>query len=210
VRSGTEGLDDQIAKTILARADCDIEIVRFEGTVTLERRMSLLEAGDIDLIIAVNKRPEREKIANFSIPFEEELIRLWAKEQDHQKYQGLNLAELTAKGVRILAPGSGYFGPEFEQLKQTAHPQLVLYKHIQHGMNLLYRNRGDVLLGSHHFEEYFQDEYKGSTIKLSQVLHRDGYHFMFSKKTVDQKTIDLINTAITDYHNEMKTTKPVD
>ena len=202
VRVGTEGLDDQIAKRVLEKAGCEIKLVQFERMVPLDRRMALLAYGQIDMIIAVNKRPDRELIGNFSIAFEEERIRLWSKKENLQKLTGLSLQQLIKQGYTIVGPSSGWYGSEYQLLKEEGHLQLVLYTDIPHGLRLLHRDRGDIFLGSEHFQEYFVEPFNENTLILPQVVHTDSYHFMFSKQTVSAQTIEKINNAIRDVQSE--------
>lgn len=101
LRSVSKTVDDneeRFTRKVLAKAGCEIAKVKFPVHVTLERRMSLLEQGKIDIIIGVNRRPEREFYAHFTIPFAEEKVRLWAIKGTEKQYANFDLITLATRG----------------------------------------------------------------------------------------------------------------
>lgn len=194
--SGKFSSEEKRGRDILSEVSCTIQTVEYDEFVTLDRRMALLVAGEIDLIIAVNKKPEREKGAYFSIAFGEERIRLWTLAENLDKYSGKQLDQLIEDGRRVIGPGFGWFGPVYQEQRETQSPQLIQYTHVPNGLALLLKGRGDVLLGSEGFSTYFPNEHRSKVRLLPQVVHRDGYHLMFSQKTVSADLVEKINDVI--------------
>ena len=63
---------------------------------------------------------------------------------------------------------------------------------------IFHKGRGDLILGSENFEQYFEEQYKDKTVRLPIVLHRDTLHMMYSKKTVPLDMVKKINEIITE------------
>ena len=53
-----------------------------------------------------------------------------------------------------------------------------------------------MLLGSEGFSVYFPESQRPKVRLLPQVVHRDGYHFMFSQKTVSPEIVEKVNEVI--------------
>jgi ABC-type amino acid transport substrate-binding protein len=160
--------------------------------------MDMLANGQIDLLIGMNQRPERDKYALFSLPFAEERIRLWGRKGETRQYEGMSLQQLVAKNVRIFAPDAGWYGPEFQKLKDNKAPQITFYKDFKRGLALLHRGRNNLVLGSENFAQYLPEQYKDISVMLPQVLHTDYLRLMYSKKTVTPEVVQLIDKAIKD------------
>jgi len=188
---------ERLTNQILKISGCKSEKLKNTRNITLERRMAMLSKGRIDLITWVNRRAERELYAHFSIPILEERVRLWARnKEDAAKYKSIDLLTLVKSGVKIVAPNDGWYGPDYKYLQETAEKQLVYYKDSRQGLELLYKNRGELMLGSEHFHQNFQPEYRDKTVMPPQIVHRDTLHLMYSKKTISLKTVALIDKAI--------------
>lgn len=180
---------------VMDKAGCNFIQLEFPGGVTLERRMHMLTTGQLDIIIGVNKRPEREAIAHFSIPIKEELVRLWVRKEDLEKYSKSDLSSIMETGATLLAPDAGWYGPDYEAIRTTSK-QIVLFSHIRHGVNLLLKERGDLLLGADNFEQFFLPEEKEQLATLPLILNKDYLRLMYSKVTVPMETVKLIDKAI--------------
>ena len=179
-----EGIFTQKA---IDKAGCSFVQLEFPDGVTLERRMHMLASGQLDLIIGVNIRPEREAIAHFSVPIKEELVRLWVRKEGLEKYSKSDLKSILATGATILAPDAGWYGPEFDEIRTTSK-QIVLFSHIKHGVNLLLKERGDLLLGADNFEQFFLPEEKEQLATLPLILNKD-YFEMYQPSAWQNQTM---------------------
>jgi hypothetical protein len=78
----------------------------------------------------------------------------------------------------------------------------VLFTNIPHGLDLLFHNRGDVLLGADNFEPRFPEKYKEQLVLLPPIIFEDTIHFMYSKKTVPMETVKLIDKVLVEVLSE--------
>jgi len=188
--------EERFTKQTLERAGCETKKLPNNGDITFERRLALLAKGRIDLLVNVSRRPDREQYAHFSIPTVDERVRLWARRGEASKYENIDLLTLVNNGVKIVAPITGWFGSDYKDLQETSNKQLVYFKEVEQGLELLHKHRGELFLGSENFVQNFQPEYSDKTVMLPQIVHRDTLHLMYSKKTVPLKTVKLIDVAI--------------
>lgn len=208
VRENREDDQEIFARSVIEKAGCKIEIIKPVKGVVIDRRLVMIREGIIDLLVGVNKRPEREEYGYFSRPFRKEFVRIWAKKEDWDKYKDFDLATFSEKGIKLLGPSAGWYGPEFEAIRKASDKNLIQTTNIPHGLELLLRSRGDVLLGADNFESRFPDEVKERLVLLPPVLYEDTIHFMYSKKTVPIETVKIIDKVLVELLSE-PVTSPV-
>ena len=187
--------DDRFLQAVMARAGCELQVIISGHRVTLPRRFELLRAGEIDLVVGINRLPERESYGRFSVPFRQEVTRVWIRRQDRMRAEGKSVAMLVAENWRVIAPAQGWFGPYVENLRKQAQVAAD-YKRITQGVHLLMHQRGDLLIADDVWLSRLPENDKPLLYRLPDILHEEPLHFLYSERTVSAETVARLDTAI--------------
>lgn len=188
--------DDRFLQAVLARAGCELQINVSAHRVTLPRRFELLQAGEIDLIIGINRLPEREKLGWFSQPFRREVTRAWIRKADAARANGQSTEALIRAGWKVIGPSQGWFGPLVEQLRQQPGGVTADFKRIEQGVRLLSKGRGDVLIADEVWFSRLPAQELQDLQPLPDALHEEPLHFVYSRKTVTPAQVAQLDEAI--------------
>jgi polar amino acid transport system substrate-binding protein len=188
--------EDRFLARVMRRSGCGLQVLRLPYSATLQRRLDMLAAGDIDLMVGVSRRPERESFGLFSVPFRTETVRLWARAGEQASYVDRSLAALAAARVRIVGPSSGWFGEDYDTLRRRADPALQTYKPFHQGVALLLGGRGDLLLADELWVEELAPAQRAQLEALPGAVYTEALHFMYSRRTVEPSTVQRIDAAI--------------
>ncbi|HEX4910430.1 MAG TPA: transporter substrate-binding domain-containing protein [Permianibacter sp.] len=188
--------DDRFLRAVLAHAGCELQITVSAHRVTLARRFELLRAGEIDLIIGVNRLPERETLGWFSVPFRSEKTRGWIRATDAARANGKSTETLIHEGWKVIGPSQGWFGPFYEQLRQRPGGLTADFKRIEQGVRLLSKGRGDLLIVDDVWLSRLPAEELQGLQPLPDMLHEEPLHFLYSQKTVTRTQVTALDAAI--------------
>ena len=188
--------DDRFLQAVMVHAGCQLHVVISAHRVTLPRRFELLRAGDIDLVIGINRLPEREGYGHFSIPFRQEITHAWIRQQDRAAAEGKTVAQLVGEKWKVIAPAQGWFGPYVEGLRSQSDGIAADYKRVAQGVNLLLRQRGDLLIADEVWLSRLPEHDKALLHRLPDVLHEESLYFLYSAQTVSTATVAHLDRSI--------------
>jgi polar amino acid transport system substrate-binding protein len=191
-----KGLDVELAQAIFDEAGCKLVAGPPLPTV---RRMMLFEQGSFDLMLAASDVPHRRQFARFSSAYRFETVGLFALEKNFAQLRDLDSFEaIGQRGLRLLAPTIGWYGPAYERSYAAlkAGGQLSDYGSIEQGVRMLAANRGALIMGD---TVAVQHQSQLSGVPLRQlpfvVLHAP-VHLMLSKASTTAADLARIDAAI--------------
>lgn len=190
------GLDVDIARAALRRLDCTLEL----HEQPFARSLLDLEAGTLDMMPSVFRRPEREQFAHFSAPLYEARKRLYLPAAALPAFRARSLREWLVSGATLgVLPGVSY-GPEFTELSRE--PQLRRQLHTVVNRRSLWQmlDRGriddmlaDELTAGH---ELAQLGLLGKVAPAPLVLVGEPSHTIFSKRSTAADFVQRYNLAL--------------
>ncbi len=176
-----------------------------------KRAMQMLQQGQVDLLFAASYTPQRAEFAWFSAAYRKEYNVVLVHQQTMQLYPELKqreafIALAERKFIGAYNP-AGYYGNEFERLKQepaVKHRSLVVYE-PERRLELVLNQRADytivdrdaarIDLQRHPAASQFQI--------LPFYLNEADIHLMLSKKSVPQLCVRAINTVLTAHEKKI-------
>lgn len=190
------GLDVEIASYIVAKLGCKLTLEKFPP----KRAQHLLKEGAIDLMAAASITSERHQYAHFSLPYRDESIALFVNEENAQLYQQLTLTKAMANRLRIGAGLGGWYGIEYQAIKEQALEKglLILKSSTEQRIKMLTHKLLDVVVADLYVGYYHGKKYQHITkiIDLPQKLNTDPVHFMLSRETFSGAELDAFNQAL--------------
>lgn len=168
------------------------------------RAMIELEKGNIDLLYAASFTENRKKIALFSEPYRNETLRLFWYPQKNLKLQNAPLSSLLSRLVGVSHSG-GFLGKQAESMLDNANIYRV--PTIEQRMKMLKYQRADFTIEDELAGIfYIQNIQKKDIDKMSlhrNVIYQNKVSLMFSRKTVNEKTVAKINHTIKTYQKQL-------
>ncbi|QGX39152.1 transporter substrate-binding domain-containing protein [Permianibacter aggregans] len=195
------GMDVEMLQLILREAGCEIEWT-FES-MSIERALRQVQEGYVDVITRMSIRPERTRYAHFSEVYRQEVLGLFAL-KDTPLPAFSTLTEAYEKGVRLIAPGAGFFGEELHQLRDRwlASGRMTAYDSATYASRLLFTKppRGDmILIDADVFHHFISDAETEQVINVGDWLLISPAHIMFSKKTISAELVERLNAVIREH-----------
>lgn len=192
------GMDVEMAQAILAEAGCQIEWVT--EPMSIERALRLLREGRIDAMTRMSFRTERTRYAHFSEAYRQEVIGLFALE-DTPLLAFKTLAEAYEQQVRLIGPASGYFGEEFQVLREPwlASGRMTAYNSATKAARLLFTKprRGDmILIDADVFYHTISATESKQVLNAGDWLRIAPVHIMFSQQSVSAALVERVNAVI--------------
>lgn len=190
------GLDADMMRAIFARAGCTLEFI---PDMPNKRQTFYVQSGAIDMQFNASEVKERHAYAWYSLPYRREIISLFARKGEAQRFPVKRLSDLAGHGWPVLVPYHGFYGQALEdalpQMRQ--HKLAYPYVGINQGVEMLYHKRADLLLG-----DYYSLRYAAKQAGLPEPdilpvpVNDNAVHLIFSKRTVTQADVATINAAI--------------
>lgn len=169
-----------------------------------KRALQQLQQGGIDLLFGASYTAERASYAYFSKPYRQEQNAVVVHLQILQSYPGLTVKsaflELAQRKLIGTYNPAGFYGDDFEQLKQNAQVKArsVFVFEGRRRLELVSSQRADYTIADRKTMEYelaHQSKSKGLTL-LPFSLNDAPIHLMFSKATVTAACVDELNRLI--------------
>jgi polar amino acid transport system substrate-binding protein len=188
------GIDVQIFKQAADKVNCDVSFVEKTWTQLLTD----LEKGEVDVLAGATVTPDREAFANFSTPYRDESFTLFIRSSN--SYNGNTLSGFLSRSQKIGITSDYFYGKEVYELMK--HPQYSnLFIDSQSGeqsfYNILYSELDGVLADPVEGHYIIKRKRLDDKIKASNVhIPSDSVAFMFSKKTIKDKQLEDLQTAI--------------
>jgi polar amino acid transport system substrate-binding protein len=150
------------------------------------RGFILMEEGELDVMIAITKNPERERMFHFIGPHGKE--RNWLIGPRTKKLTISNIKKLEKSKLTISATKSAFYGYEFEKLKNDDNfsKRIVLVPNNRQKLDLLIKGRVDLTVENEYVIEQMTDSGLFDEMKLSKLfLVDDSYiYYAFSRRSV--------------------------
>lgn len=187
--------DEFWIRAILEEAGCTLASV--QGTISGNRRLELLASGELDLLGAASRRPEREKYAYFSLPYRTERALLFSR-SGVVNTKPPTLERLLAERRVLIVPSAGWYGPDFGSLrKQFAQAGLLVeYRSPEQALRQLRARRGDYILAQDAFADYFSADKEPPMAADAIEIYAAPTHLMLSKRSITPADLEALNAAI--------------
>jgi len=195
-KGNLRGVDINFFNAVMQQADISYSIDEIEW----KQQLSMLRTGQIDVAMGVSKTPDREGYGYFSIPYRYERVNLFVKTGDVRKYKLANLASIAKTNLKIGTEEGYYYGDEFDRLSDDLAFSGRFHEvvDIEENVRLLLDGKLDGLLADPNTMRAVLNKYNlvGKIEAHPLSIYTTDIHFMFSKKSVPEKTVKLVNDAI--------------
>lgn len=188
------GIDVTILQQAANKVNCDVSFVEGNWTELLTK----LEEGDIDVLAGATITDERAAYANFSTPYRDESFTLFIRAGN--SYDGNTLSGFLSRSQKIGVTRDYFYGEQVYALMN--HPQYSnLFINSKSGkqsfFNILYSQIDGVLADPIEGNYIIKHNSLSSKIKASSVqIPSASVAYMFSKKTIKDKQLKDLQTAI--------------
>ncbi|MBV8634748.1 MAG: transporter substrate-binding domain-containing protein, partial [Burkholderiaceae bacterium] len=153
----------------------------------------------------VSEVKERHVYGWYSIPYRRELVSLFAREGEARHFSIQRLDDLTSHDWKVLVPYFGFYGQALEDALPQLQRHKLVYPYISsnQGVEMLYHNRADLLLG-----DFYSLRYAAKLAGLPELdmlrvpVNENAVHLLFSKRTVTQEDVATIDAAIQKLESE--------
>ncbi len=189
------GLDIDVFKAIIKQANYQASYVELPW----QRHLRYIKSGKIDIAFGASYTKERESYAYFTQAYRKEIVKLFIRKNNHITLQ--KLSNLIDSPYIIGIEKGYYYGEEFAQLMLDPsfkkHIKIVL--NIEENIDLLLKNKIDGLLADPNTIKAFVKKYRidNELTEHSLPIYQTDIHIMLSKKTLDTKTLQQFDQAIT-------------
>lgn len=190
------GLDVELAQAIVNEAGCKLEAGPALPTV---RRMVMFEQGRFDLMLAASDVPQRHRFARFSSVYRFETVGLFALEKNFDQLKDLaSFADIRKRGVRLLVPAVGWYGPGYERSRAALkdNGQLSGFGSVEQGMRMLAAGRGQLIMGDTVALQHQSQQYGVAVRQLPFVVLHAPVHLMLSRASTTAADLARIDAAI--------------
>ncbi|WP_333795971.1 substrate-binding periplasmic protein [Rheinheimera sp.] len=194
------GTDIELIRSLLTQVGAELKLVPLPES----RALNQLAQGQVDIIFAASYTKERAEYAWFSKAYRTEINQLIVHKQLLQTYPQINnKAGFFALAARRLAGAynpKGYYGEEFEQLKQL--PQVIQRSlaifDAQQRLELVLSQRADYSIVDSQWLQQHQAQQRElpALAVLPFVLYQADIHLMFSKKTITAACVKKLNALL--------------
>jgi len=194
------GLDIELIEVIMKNAGCELKILL---NVPWKRHLINVEQGLIDLAPDASKTEEREKYAYFSDPYRSEIVALYVKKGDSNKYSINSLSDLVGKKFNIGILRGSYYGEEFNSLMKNAgfSKWVKSVNKTKQNFKMLEKNRIHGFLGFPPADDLLIKN-EGFENKIERhpmpFISTGDVHLMFSRKSTSRKIVDEFDTSLKD------------
>ncbi len=189
------GLDIEIIEAIAQEAGCILSYTQANWASLLV----MLQNGEVDILPGASRSKAREAYALFSDSYREEHFAFYVNSDDLDGFPKTITGIL--EGSKQVGITSGYmYGDEMadlqdsdkyaEQFVETAVGEANMYHLMQRSIDVFVEDP---------FVAIYNLKRKGLTDQIKQLpidIHSGDVHLMFSRETVNQKTVDRFNKAL--------------
>lgn len=195
-----KGQDIDFIRQLLSAIPSELQLLQLPES----RALYQLKSGEVDFLFAASYTKERADYAWFSVPYRSEVNVVLVHQAVLQQYPQLTdktafFALASRKLVGTFNP-KGFYGQEFEQLKQLPMVQQrsVAIFDADQRLELVLSQRADYTLVDQAAWRHSAEKVTAyqHLVQLPFELYRTEVHLMFSKKTVTAPCVDLINRHI--------------
>jgi polar amino acid transport system substrate-binding protein len=182
------GLETELLATVAREAGCTVTYVR---DVPRDRRLPMLLAGELDLLVAATPRPG--DAAWYTRPYRDEVLGVFMR-ADEARMDVHSLDELLRARLHLVTHSGPATVPVIQQF--AARGRLTTFEAYAMGEKLMQRGRGDVLLGDSVAVAFAARAADVPLIELPIRLVRDPVTYKLSRKSLTEAHLDAFNQAI--------------
>ena len=182
------GLETELLAAVAKEAGCRVSYVR---EVPRNRRLPMLLAGELDLLIAATPRPG--DAAWYTRPYRDEVLGVFMR-ADEARMDARSLDELLRARLRLVTHRGPAIVPIVNDFK--ARGLLTWFEEYAKGVQLMQLGRGDVLLGDSVAVSYAARAADVPLIELPITLLRDPVTYKLSRKSLTEADLRAFNQAI--------------
>lgn len=181
------GLETELLAAVAREAGCSVAYVR---EVPRNRRLPLLLAGELDLLIAATPRADA---AWYTRPYRDETLGVFMRAEEAQ-LAARSLDELLRARLRLVT----HRGPATVPIVNdfAARGLLTWFEDYAKGVQLMQLGRGDVLLGDSVAIAFAARAVDVPLVELPITLRRDPVTYKLSRKTLTEADLRAFNRAI--------------
>jgi ABC-type amino acid transport substrate-binding protein len=193
------GTDIEFIRTILSQIGSQLRLEPLPES----RALKYLAGGQVDLLFAASFTEARADYAWFTTAYRQEktvLVVHPAVLTNYPAMQTLTAVELYASRLVGAFNPKGYYGPEFEQLKQLPQVKqrtLAIFDPAQR-LELVLTRRADFTVVDQTAHRLYVKQHPQYQVlqELPFMLHQADVHLMLSKATISVDCVKLLNQAI--------------
>ncbi len=190
------GLEIELVSAIAKEADCELT---FEQKSWM-KLLNGIRSGTIDMLGGASKTEARETFAHFSDDYRHESFVLYVRSGEEKKFANKSLKEILEGDFKLGVTEDYIYGKEVSSLQDlpTLKAKFVSVPTSEVNYYNLVQNHIDGFLEDPFVAGYtikrkgLQDE----IMKLPIVIHSGDVALMFSKKSVQQETVEAFNQAL--------------
>jgi polar amino acid transport system substrate-binding protein len=190
------GLDIELAKAIFKEAGCTLEI---GAEVPRKRRQYMFSKGEIDIMLAASKTPEREAFSYFTSPYRNESVSLFTSPKKLEKYQDIDsFATVLKQRITLLAPNAGWYGDDYKTHYFWLNEANLLspFESFTQAIKMFEVNRAELLMGD---TGALVHEAKLKNVPLAalpKLVVNDNVRLMLNKKSTTEADLKTLNAAM--------------
>jgi polar amino acid transport system substrate-binding protein len=181
------GLETELLAAVAKEAGCRVSYVR---EVPRNRRLPMLLAGQLDLLIAATPRADA---AWYTRPYRDEVLGVFMR-ADEARMDVHSLEELLRANLRLVTHRGPALVPIINDFK--ARGLLTWFEEYAKGVQLMQIGRGDVLLGDSVAIAFAARAADVPLIELPIHLLRDPVTYKLSRKSLTEADLRAFNQAI--------------
>lgn len=189
------GLDVELLLAVAEEANCTIHF--FE--LPWKRHLRQIEHGDIDLAMGASYDAARAEYAYFSEPIRKERVSLITLKENAEKHQISSLADIRDKNLNLGVTLGYYYGEEFKSLMLEPDFKARVDELHTDQLNFikLFRDRLDAMLVDPvSIPDQLANLQESKAVAVLFDVYSADVHLMFSKSSLDQKTVEHFNKAL--------------
>ncbi len=185
----------QLLHKVMANMGCDTELVY--NAARQNRRLRLLQEGQVDIITEASDRPERRAYAWISIPYRVERTGIYILNETPGLDRSLTLDKILAQRLRTYLP-TGWHGERFNLWRETMrlHNLGIDYDSSTEVIRDLSIKRIDVIIG---IDYPAPSDWSQSPqiVRSGDWIYEEPVSFLLSKKRFDAEWVERFNHVLT-------------
>ncbi|WP_051304778.1 substrate-binding periplasmic protein [Chitinilyticum litopenaei] len=190
------GLDIELVQAIFREAGCTL---RIDPEAPRLRRQHMHVQGELALLVAASKTPERESHSWFTLPYRQEttcLCTLSSNQALYGKLQGF--ADVLQQGITVVSPNSGFYGADYAKNLAAMKAAGIIwhFEDFRQGLRMLKARRAELIVGDLAAVMAEAKKQNMTVSSLPFVPVNDPVHLMLSRKSATAEDIATLNAAI--------------
>ncbi|MGL4997085.1 MAG: substrate-binding periplasmic protein, partial [Deefgea sp.] len=190
------GLDIELAKAIFKEAGC---ILQVGAEVPRKRRQYMFSRGEIDVMLAASKTPEREAFSRFTTPYRNESVSLFTTPKKLDKYQEIdNFGAILKQRITLLAPNAGWYGEDYKTHYFWLNEANLLspFESFTQGIKMLEAQRAELIMGDTGALVYEAKLKNLPLAALPKLVLNDNVRIMLNAKSTTEADLAALNAAM--------------